>query len=251
MGQESKGRTLTMDLFAEALWQFHKTGRAVLRTERDDGYVAREDVSWYFTSPREFPAHERAALKFARGRVLDVGCGAGRHSLYLQKRGLRVTAIDISPRTVELALSRGVQDARVLDACSPHGLPFHDGEFDTVVLFGNNLGLPGTLPRFRRLLRELGRVTSPRGRILGTTRMPAASNPAHRTCLERNLARGCPIGEMRLRLVFGGRRGPWFRLLLFAPTDLMRIAWKEGWTLAHLFSDDLEQGYAAILEKTP
>ena len=66
-----------MDLFADALWQYHKTGRATLVMERDDGYLGREDVSWYFTTPREFPSHEKAALGFARGRVLDVGCGAG------------------------------------------------------------------------------------------------------------------------------------------------------------------------------
>src|SRR5450759_5349228 len=122
------------DLFSDALWQYHETGRADLRVERDDGYRAREDISWYFTAPREFPSHEKAALKFARGRVLDLGCGAGRHALYLQRRGVRVTAVDASPRIVELARARGVKDARVANACG--ALPFRDGEFDTVVLFG-------------------------------------------------------------------------------------------------------------------
>ncbi len=236
------------DLFADALWQFYETGKAHLRNEREDGFLGREDVSWYFTSYREFPAHEKRALKYARGRVLDVGCGAGRHSLYLQGRGLRVTAIDISPRIVELARARGVRDAHVADICGQ--VPFRRGEFDTVVLFGNNLGIGGTLLRFRRMLRELRRVTAPRARILASTRMPSTANPAHRSYLRRNLKRGRYLGQIRLRLLFDGRRGSWFDLLLLAPTDLMKIATDEGWELTQVFPlENFEMGYSVVLEK--
>ena len=235
-------------LFAEALWQYHKTGRAVLRTERDDGHTAREDVSWYFTSPREFPLHEKAARKFARGRVLDIGCGAGRHSLYLQKRGLSVTAMDASPQIVELARARGVRDARIANACGK--LPFRDGEFDTVILFGNNLGICGTVPKFRRMLRELYRITVPGGRILGTTRVPSTTNSIHRGYLRKNVESGRAVGQIRLRLLFKGKHGAWFDLLLLAPTDLMQIAAKEGWEMAHVFPlEDFDEGYAVVLEK--
>jgi len=166
----------TMNLFAEALWRFYETGHADLWIERDDGYLHREDASWYFTTARAFPEHERAALQFAVGRVLDIGCGAGRHSLYLQRRGLSVTALDLSPRIIELARTRGVRDVRVADALAR--LPFRAGEFDTVILFGNNLGIGGTEPKLRALLRELHRVTSPRGRILGAS-VAQSRNCAH------------------------------------------------------------------------
>lgn len=236
------------DLFADALWQYHKTGRADFRNERDDGYRGREDISWYFTTYREFPAHEKRALKFARGRVLDIGCGAGRHSLYLQKRGLRVTAVDVSPRIVTLARTRGVKDARVVNACDK--LPFRTGEFDTIILFGNNLGICGTAVRFRRMLRELYRVTSPRGRILATTRMPSTTNPAHGRYLRQNLRRGRAIGQIRLRLLFSGKRGVWFELLLLTPTDLMQIAAQAKWELVQVFPiKNFEEGYAVVLDK--
>ncbi len=238
-----------MDLFADALWQFFETGRADLWIEREDGYLRREDVAWYFTTARDFPAHERAALEFARGRVLDIGCGAGRHALALHRRGLRVTALDLSPRIVELARARGVQDARVANAC--RALPFRDGEFDTTILFGNNLGLGGTLPKLRALLRELHRVTSPRGRILATTRQPSTTNPAHRAYLQQNSARGRAPGQLRLRLIFDRARGAWFDLLLLAPTELMQIAAKEKWELARVFPlENFEAGYAVVMEKT-
>ncbi len=236
------------DLFADALWQYHKTGRAALGNERDDGFRGREDISWYFTTYHEFPAHEKQALKFARGRVLDIGCGAGRHSLYLQKRGLRVTAVDASPRIVTLARTRGVKDARVVNACGK--LPFRNGEFDTIILFGNNLGICGTSERFRRMLRELYRVTSPRGRILATTRMPSTTNPVHRRYLRQNLRRGRAIGRIRLRLLFSGKRGTWFELLLLAPTDLMQIAAEAMWELVRVFPiKNFEEGYAVVLDR--
>lgn len=237
-----------MDLFANALWRYYETGRADFRNERDDGYPGREDISWYFTTYREFPDHEKQALKFARGRVLDIGCGAGRHSLYLQSRGLRVTAIDASPRIVELASARGVKDTRVVNACGK--LPFRSGEFDTIILFGNNLGICGTSVRFRRMLRELYRVSSPRGRILATTRMPSTTNPAHRRYLRQNLRRGRAIGQIRVRLVFKGRRGAWFELLLLAPTDLMQFAAAARWELVQVFPiRNFEEGYAVVLDK--
>ncbi len=236
------------DLFADALWQYHKTGRADFRNERDDGYPGREDIAWYFTTHREFPDHEKQALKFARGRVLDIGCGAGRHSLYLQKRGLRVTAIDVSPRIVRLAQVRGVRDARVANACKK--LPFRNGEFDTIILFGNNLGICGTAVKFRRMLRELYRVTSPRGRILATTRMPSTTNPAHRRYLRQNVRRGRAIGQIRVRLMFNGKCGAWFELLLLAPTDLMQIAAEAKWELAQVFPiKNFEEGYAVVLDR--
>lgn len=237
------------DIFAAALWQFYETGRADLRPERDDGFLGREFVQNYFTTYGEFPKIEKQALKFVRGRVLDVGCGAGRHSLYLQRRGLRVTAIDVSPPIVQLAQTRGVRDVRVGDVSRI--LPFTPHRFDSVLLFGNNLGIVGSIPRFRKMLRELQRITSPRGRIIATTRQPSTTNSVHTSYLKRNLKRGRYCGQIRLRLRFGGKRGAWFDLLLLAPTDLMRIALEEGWELKQAFTEkNFEQGYSVVLEKS-
>ncbi len=237
-----------MDLFAVALCRLYETGHAVLHFERDDGFRDTEDLSWYLTSFRSFPRHEKQALALARGRVLDAGCGAGRHALYLQRRGLSVTGIDNARSLVELARRRGVRDVRLANACSR--LPFADGEFDSILLFGNNLGFCGSPDRFRRMLRELHRVASPHGRILATTRMPSTTDPATRAYLARNAEMGRPVGNMRLRLSFEGQQGEWFNLLLFSPTELLQVALREGWELTGVFSElDFEDGYAAVLDK--
>jgi len=236
------------ELFADALWQYHATGRADLFLEREDGYVGKEDVGWYFTGYRDFQTIEKRALKFAAGHVLDAGCGAGRHSLYLQRRGLNVTALDFSRRIVDLARARGVRDVRVVNLCG--ALPFHEGEFDTVILFGNNLGVCGTPRKFTRMLRELHRITSARAHILATTRMPSALRLRHRVYLENNSARGRALGQIRLRLIHNAKHGAWFDLLLFAPPDLLRLAARTGWRIAEIFTEEnFADGYSVVLEK--
>ena len=83
--------------------------------ERDDGYFdARCDVSVYFSNYEEWPAHVQRALNLVKGRVLDIGCGAGRHSLYLQERGHDVLGIDVSPLAIEICKQRGVRRTRLL-----------------------------------------------------------------------------------------------------------------------------------------
>ncbi|MGE5141186.1 MAG: class I SAM-dependent methyltransferase [Rudaea sp.] len=236
------------DLFAEALRQYYRTGKAKLEFERDDGFRDSEDLSWYLSSYPSFPLIEKQALRFASGHVLDVGCAAGRHALYLQRRGFAVTGIDSSITLVDLARERGVKDVRQVDACGR--LPFRAGEFDTVVLFGNNLGICGTLPRFGRMLGELHRITTGKGRILATTATPNASDPAWWSYVANNIAKKRPAGQVRMRLLFKGKKGRWFTLLLFSPTDLLRVASTERWHITHTFPwETFEKGYSVVLEK--
>jgi hypothetical protein len=81
--------------------------------ERDDGCVFTGEPAWYLAPFRAWWSQERRAMRFVRGRVLDLGCGAGRVGLHLQSRGHEVVGIDVSPLAVEIARQRGLADVRL------------------------------------------------------------------------------------------------------------------------------------------
>ncbi len=212
--------------------------------ERDDGYVDTGDPARYFAPAESWPEHERAAIAEAGGRVLDVGCGAGRHALHLQERGLDVVAIDVSPGAVEVCRARGVRDARVL---SITGVGPRLGRFDTVLMLGNNFGLLGDAGRAVRLLRVFGSLAGGGGRIVAESLDPyRTANPAHLAYHERNRQRGRMAGQLRIRVRHRSRSTPWFDYLFVSPSEMAALASSAGWELAALHDGDGPQ-YAAVL----
>src|SRR5437899_8756299 len=158
----------SFDLYAQAMLDHWLGKKVVFEFERDDRYRSRSLVEAYFTPPAKWSKIERAAMKEVRGRVLDVGCGPGRHAVYLQRKGHRVVGIDASPTQVALARVRGVQEVY---QASVQRLPRGLGTFDTLILMGNNLGLAGDLPRMRRFFRDDREISKARVRNIGSTRI--------------------------------------------------------------------------------
>ncbi len=235
-------------LYTEALADLDAGRRPVVTIERDDGFRDRAALDWLLAPYAQWPQEEKQVLRFARGVVLDVGCGAGRHSLYLQRKGLRVIGIDPSPVAVDLCLRRGLKDVRRMDARRLHFGPRE--RFDTVLFLGNNLGVAGTSTP--AVLRRLRRWASPRARILATSRFPGWWLKRHAAYMRSNVRRRRPPGLVRLRVEYRGKVGDWFDLWLFSPDELARIARPTGWEIAHTFVRDLRSaGVGFVLEKAP
>lgn len=89
------------DAFGRLLMDLVSGQQVVEIVERDDGFVFASDGRYYLAPFRRWWPQERRAMRFVRGRVLDLGCGAGRVSLHLQNRGLDVVGVDVSPMAVE------------------------------------------------------------------------------------------------------------------------------------------------------
>ena len=135
--------------------------RAAEIVERDDGFVLSYDARYLLAPFAKWDdANERRAMRFVRGRVLDVGCGGGRVCLHLQERGLDVVGIDSSPGAIECCRRRGVRDARRV---ALEDVDTSLGRFETVVMLGQNFGMVRSAVRARRVLRQLAGVTSARG----------------------------------------------------------------------------------------
>jgi SAM-dependent methyltransferase len=209
--------------------------------ERDDGFITSAELN-YFAPVRRWAAVERRALRFVRGRVLDVGVGAGRVALELQARGREVVAIDVSPGAVQVARNRGVSDVRLL---ALEEVDASLGHFDTVVMYGNNFGLFGSRAKARRLLRRLRPFVA---RIVATSNDPyATEDPAHLAYQERNRARGRMSGQLRLRVRYRDLVGPWFEYLIVSPDEMADIVERTGWQLRHLVRDE-GSSYVAVLD---
>jgi SAM-dependent methyltransferase len=236
------------DAWGEAVRAYHSEGAAARRPiiERDDGFVETLMLELLFARPSTWPSFERAALRYVRGRVLDVGCGAGRHAIELQRRGHELVAIDTSPATLAVARARGVKDARLL---SLGKITKDIGSFDTVLLLGNNFGLLESRTRARPHLRRLAAVTSERARIVATTRDPyATTDPDHRAYQRRNRARRRMSGQITMRVRFRRLVDPWFDYLFVSQREMRLLLHGTGWTVRR-FLGPARPHYAAIIEK--
>ena len=119
-------------------------------------------VAHLFRSYHEMPPLEQRALNEVRGKVLDVGAGAGCHALVLQERGFDVTAVDISPLSCETMKERGVANVECVNIFNQR---FQE-RFDTLLLLMNGTGIAGKLSRLPQLLSRLKQLMNPGAQIL-------------------------------------------------------------------------------------
>ena len=126
--------------------------------------ISEEDVlplPYFFRSYSEMPKLERNALKLSKGKVLDVGSGAGCHALYLQKKGLEVLAIDTSEGAVEVCKLRGVSEVKNIEL-----IRLENQKFDTILMLMNGTGIFQKLEYVSVYLQHLKSLLAPNGQIL-------------------------------------------------------------------------------------
>jgi SAM-dependent methyltransferase len=151
------------DLFGKAILDFQTNNSPEdLITETTISEEDEMSVDYLFRTYNEMPNMEQKALQLSQGRVLDVGCGAGSHSLTLQnERNLEVTAIDISANAIEACTLRGIKDARVQDV-----MTLENEKYDTILLLMNGAGMCGRLKNIPKFLLKLKSLLNPGGQIL-------------------------------------------------------------------------------------
>ncbi len=136
-----------------------KTGNITVACNlADDDFIP---VDYLFRQEEEMPELETIALQECRGHVLDVGAGAGCHSLLLQERGQQVTAIDISEGAVEALKQRGVNDVQLADVNT-----LQNQKYDTLLMLMNGIGIVGDLFGLYKFLVHAKTILNPGGQIL-------------------------------------------------------------------------------------
>jgi len=152
-----------LDLFGKAILDFQTNNSPEdIITETNISETDKMDVAYLFRSYKEMPKLEKKALQLSKGKVLDVGCGAGSHSLYLQNnKNLEVTSIDISENAIQACQLRGLKNAKVQNI-----LDLGNEKFDTILLLMNGTGIFGTLADTSKYLQKLKSLLSSNGQIL-------------------------------------------------------------------------------------
>lgn len=149
------------DLIGKAILDFQTNNSPQnIITETSISEPDEMEIDYLFRSYNNMPALEQKALDLAHGTILDVGCGAGSHSLYLQNQGFDVTSIDISPNAIQACTLRGIKNAITFDIMQ------FTGSFDTILLLMNGTGICGSLQNTLAFFQKLKSLLNVNGQIL-------------------------------------------------------------------------------------
>jgi SAM-dependent methyltransferase len=232
----------------QLLDQFHNQKPTAEIIERDDNHIDLGSADGlYFTEYEDWSPVEKQAIALVKGRVLDVGCGAGRHALYLQKKGFDVTGIDNSPGAVEVCKLRGLQKAEVLPIEDTDKLP--ENFFDTIIMFGNNFGLFGSPENAKKILEKFTRIATKEAQIIAGTLNPyKTDDPNHLAYHELNRKRGRMPGQIRMRIRYERAVGVWFDYLFVSPEEMQEIVRNTDWQIREFITPE-ELHYFTVIEK--
>jgi SAM-dependent methyltransferase len=204
--------------------------------ERDDGMINGAPAARYLCGPDEWQPFDLRALDRLDAPTLDVGAGAGRLALALQDRGVRVTALDVSPGAVEVAAARGVRTA-VCATVEEHAAS--GAKYDRFALLGNNLGLLGSREAAPAFLGALAAMAAPGARVVAQGTIPySTTDDLHTAYHRRNRAAGRMAGQLRVRIRYRNLATEWFDYLLCTPDELTGLLEATPWRLADVDEAD-------------
>ncbi len=163
MEKETQRLLATEDAMGTAIAEYQRTGKAgrlrVLSSMFDEDEIP---VPHLFRTFAEMPVLEQKALQMAKGKILDVGAGAGCHSMALQQRGEEVLAIDISPLSCEAMQQRGIAHVECINLFDQQ----LTDPFDTILMLMNGIGIVGKLKNMPDFFQRISALLSPGGQLL-------------------------------------------------------------------------------------
>ncbi len=246
------------DVVGRIVYDYHRDRLASEpRYLHPDGRVTVAEPARHFQGYEHWSEVERTVLDRVEGRVLDLGCGAGRHARALKRRGHEVLAVDSSPDAVRTARERGVENCAV---AGTDDLPVSRASVDTVLLLGSQLGVRDYPVGMRSVLNDLHAVTAPGGRLVVDLEDPRAVERADpvdrwdgddsRRAVYRWPADG-PASYARrwFRVQYGDWTGGWTRLAMLTPAQFRAVVAGTRWRVGEVVRDADEARYALVLER--
>ena len=216
-------KQLVPDILGKALWDYYQgQAKSALVTHSSLDQEEEMPLGYLFRSYDEMPELEQEALKHCRGRVLDIGAGAGIHSLYLQKQGLDVLALDQSAGAIQCCKAQGVKQCLCTDFA---GFRRSTSEqYDTLLLLMNGIGLAGSLQNLPAFLQSLKGLMTQKGQII-------LDSSDIRYVFEEEEDGGIWVpndrmyyGDVEYHFSYAGSRGAEFKWLFIDPQRLEEAA---------------------------
>jgi len=200
-------------------------------------YGAKEKMPLviYFRNMRNMPEMEIIAMRKCRGKVLDIGAGAGSHALVLQQKGFDVTALEISKKACEVMKDRGI-----LKVVHKDIYLYKKEQFDTLLLLMNGIGFTGTIQRLREFLQHAKSLLKPGGQLLFDS-----SDIAY-LYKNRQPPPDVYYGEVVYQYEYKDQKTAWFKWLYIDRKTLRKVAEEEGWKTKVLFDDGSDQYLARL-----
>lgn len=214
------------DLFGQALSRFYfEKDSAILYSETNISHWDEYPLDYLFREYDQMPELEQIALSLAKGKILDVGCGAGSHSLYLQNKGLAVWAIDASAGATAVAKARGVHQISTTSL-----LDYSEKDFDTIIMLMNGTGIFESLDRVSVYLNHLKTLLSPEGTVLiDSSDLQYMYDPGVNGSIWVPADRY--YGALEFRLRYKKQLGEKFPWLFLDPKLMADLAQSNGWSM--------------------
>jgi SAM-dependent methyltransferase len=189
-------------------------------------------VRYFFRGYDEMPQLEQIALKECKGKILDIGAGAGCHSMILQNRGYDITALDIKKGFVDIMKQRGIEKIVHSDIFN-----FKEGKFDTLLMLMNGIGFTIDFIGLERFLNQAKDLLNPDGHIL------LDSSDLLYLFQEEDGSFKVPLtgdyyGKVIYQVEYKNRKGEPFDWIFIDYSTLMQYAEKTGYDCELLFAND-------------
>ncbi len=236
------------DAFGKAIYDCLKTQNMYIHTinEMDDGYIGvAPRGGLYFSEFENWFKHEQKAIKYAFGKVLDIGCGAGKHLLYLMKKNFDVTGIDVSPYAIKTCNLRGVKKVYLKSVFQIK----ENDMYNTVLMMGNNFGLVENPAHSIKVFKKIHLLTKKNALIIAQSKNPyETNNKNHIKYQKSNKEKGKMPGQLKIRVRYQSMKNPWFEYLLASPAEMKKLLKNTGFYLIKIYKG--RQGtYTAIIRK--
>jgi len=236
----------SMRPFGKALLDYFKgNSDASIKIIREDGFESDLPASVFFPDDESSSPAYKLALSKCKGKILDVGAGAGRHSLPLQEMGFEVFALEINSEAVEVLKARKVRNvihSDILD-CPESG-------FDTILMMGHGLGICQDLTGLTNMLSHLKTLLVPEGMVVcDSLDVKVTEDPANLEYQSLIEIQERYRGETRFQVECQGQRGSMVKWLHVDPDTLMDYAQKAGYTGEVLMKDEFGNYTAQLIYK--